>query len=129
MRVLSVDDSFDWLKIHAQTISRVFGEDTEIISACSATEALNIYKENYIEKPFDIVITDLQMESDFEPLLAGELLIKEIRNLNLKQKILIVSSTYNIDQIASLNHVDYISKRTIVADPISFQTKLEITYK
>ena len=128
MKILVADDSFDWLNMHSLTLNEVFGEDAEIISACSASEALNIYKDEYKDEPFYLVITDMQMESDFEPMYAGEWLIKEIQALNELQNILIVSSTSNIELIAADNGVDYISKQTILDDPDYFKTRLETLY-
>ena len=124
MRILAVDDSFDWLNTHTYELSSICGDDLELISACSAFEALNIYKDEYLSEPFDLVITDLQMESDFEPMLAGEWLIKEILELNPEQKILIISSHLNIDTIADSYGVDQLSKRLIVSDVLSYELKL-----
>lgn len=125
MRILAVDDSFDWLNIHTNVIKGIFAEDVEVVCANSAFEALNIYTEEFRENPFDIVITDMQMESDYEPMYAGEWLIIQILALNSKQKILIISSTLNISQIANSYEVDYLSKRMIISDPESYKLKLE----
>ena len=124
MKILAVDDNFDWLTTHSMELSLACGDNPELISACSAFEALNIYKDEYLENPFDLVITDLQMESDFEPMLAGEWLIKEILELNTEQKILIVSSHFNIDVIADEYGVESLSKRLIIADPLCYGMKL-----
>lgn len=129
MRILTVDDSFDWLNLHSAVLNNIFKDDLEIISANSAFEAINIYKDEYKENPFDLVITDLQMESDFEPMYAGEWLIKEIQNLNERQEILIVSSCFNIDQIANAYNTDYLSKRLILSDSNAYQLKLTGLYK
>ena len=128
MRILAVDDSFDWLNIHTFMTENAFGEDTELVCASSAFEALNIYKEEYIENPFNLVITDLQMESDYEPLYAGEWLIKEILTLKGSQNILIVSSTLNIEQIANTYKVDYLPKRDIISDELCYRDKLLNTF-
>ena len=128
MKILAVDDSFDWLNAHSMAISDVFGEDAEIVLASSAFEALNIYKSEYIETPFNLVITDLQMETDYEPLTAGEWLIKEILALKETQNILIVSSTFNIEQIADYYNVDCLSKRTIISNIDEYYEKLKNIY-
>ena len=128
MKVLIADDSFDWLNTHTLMMQGIFGEEVEIVAACSAYEGLEIYKKDFIDKPFDLVITDLQMEKDFEPLYAGEWLIKEIQELRPAQKILIVSSAYNVDLIAKNYNVDYISKRFVVADMENYKNKLKIMY-
>ncbi|MBQ7450404.1 response regulator [bacterium] len=124
MRILAADDSFDWLSTHTFILTDIFGKDADIVCANSAFEALNIFKEEYLENPFNLVITDLQMESDFEPLYAGEWLIKEIQALKPNQKILIISSTLNIEQIANSYSVDYFSKRLIVSDISVYENKL-----
>ena len=128
MKILVADDSFDWLNTHTMVCMGVFGEDTQIVSACSAGEAFNIYQEEYKESPFDLVITDLQMESDFEPQLAGEWLIKEIKVISPKQKIMVVSSSFNIDKVANAYNVDHFSKRLIVSDIDGFVQKLKTLY-
>lgn len=124
MKILVVDDSFDWLNIHSATIQAMFNEDIELVSACSAAEALNIYIDEYKETPFNLVITDLQMEADYDPMYAGEWLIKEIQTINPNQLILIVSSMFNIDIIADNFGVEYLSKRFIVSDQSNYQFKL-----
>ncbi len=121
MKILVADDNFDWLNMHSTELEEGCGEDSELILACSATEALNIYKD---DAPFDLVVTDLQMESDYEPLCAGEWLIKEIQFLNPNQNILIVSSRFDIDIIANNYGVNYLSKNVIIADMTSYQLKL-----
>ena len=128
MRILAVDDSFDWLNVHSYMAEGVFDDDIEVVCASSAFEALNIYKEEYIENPFNLVITDMQMESDYEPLYAGEWLIKEILTLKNSQNILIVSSVLNIEQIANAYGVDYLSKRNIIADEQCYIDKLQNTF-
>lgn len=128
MRVLAADDSFDWLNIHSNVLSGIFEDDLELVSANSASEAFDVYKSEFQENPFDLVITDLQMEGDFEPLYAGEWLIKEIQSLNEAQPILIVSSCFNIEQIANTYNIDYISKRLIISDHDAYQSKLTGLY-
>lgn len=123
MRILIADDSFDWLKIHAVTINGI-NSDIEIVSANSAFEAFEIYKQNFQDEPFDYVITDLQMEDNYEQLLAGEWLVQEIQSLKYEQKIMIVSSQFNIEQIADSYNVDYYSKRSIIANITDYEKKL-----
>ena len=128
MKILAVDDSFDWLNTHTMMCMEVFGEDVKLVLANSAFEGLNIYKDEYADDPFDLVITDLQMESDFEPMYAGEWLTKEIREINSQQNILIISTAYNIELIARNYNADYLSKRTIATDPLNYKLKLKSLY-
>lgn len=125
MKILIADDCFDWLKHHTKEIKEAFNNNVKIIIANSANEAINIYKNEIKISPFDLVITDLQMEKDFEPLSAGEWLIREIQELNYKQNILVVSSHFNIDIIANNYSVNYLSKRHIVSDNSVFKSKIK----
>ena len=108
---LIVDDSQSWLKHHENVIRHLYGEDAEITLAQSAGEANNILYQN-IDKPFDIILTDLQMESDFLPLYAGEWLIEQIQNIvqYKNTKIIIISATSSIRLVAEKYNVDYIPK-------------------
>ena len=60
----------------------------------------------------DFILTDMQMEPDFLPLYAGEWFIKQIQFFNeyKNTKIIIISATSNIRQIAEKYSVDYIPK-------------------
>ncbi|MBQ3047921.1 MAG: hypothetical protein IJD48_02780 [Clostridia bacterium] len=66
-----------------------------------------------IDKPFDFILTDLQMETDFLPLNAGEWLIKQAQFYPeyKKTKIIIISASPVIDKIAQKYNVDFIPKR------------------
>lgn len=112
-KILVVDDSSGWLRHHIFNIKYILGENNvEILSANSAKEGDNILSAN-IDKPFDIIFTDMQMESDFLPLNAGEWLIKQILFYPeyKNSKIVIISASPNIDKIAAKYGVDYIPKR------------------
>ena len=111
-KILIVDDIKGWRDFHYQVISNLF-EDYDILTAESARDAYNLVMENN-EKPFDIIITDMQMENDFEPKYAGEWLIEQIKTFKnySKTKIIIISATYNIQQIAEFYNVNYIRKST-----------------
>ena len=65
-----------------------------------------------IDAPYDFILTDMQMEPDFLPLYAGEWLIKQIRFFKeyKNTKIIIISATGNIRQIAENYQTDYIPK-------------------
>ena len=112
-RILVVDDIKGWRDYHSQNLKNIFGEGCEIITADSARNGYDELMKNN-DTPFDIIITDLQMESDFEPKYAGEWFIEQIKtfkNYN-KTKIIIISATYNINIIAENLGVTYIRKST-----------------
>ena len=90
-KVLIVDDIYGWRKYHKEVIENLL-ESVQIDLADSARVAYDLIIENNNE-PYNIIITDMQMENDYEPLYAGEWLIHQIRTFkNYKNtKIIIIS--------------------------------------
>lgn len=109
-RVLIVDDVNGWVKFNSDVIKELFG-DVEIVTANSASEAYDILLQGL---DFDIVITDLQMEETFSPKYAGEWLVEQIRTFNRynSTKVVMISASYNIRQIANSLGVECIPKST-----------------
>ena len=68
---LVVDDSQSWNNYHCQNLAQIYGEELEIDRAYTAREGYD-WVYNYVENPYDLIITDLSMESDFAPKFAGE---------------------------------------------------------
>ena len=126
-RVLIVDDVPGWIRFHEQNIRHLNIPNVEIETAISAREALSKL-ELSIDNPYDVVFTDLQMESDFLPKYAGEWLIEQIKTFKeyTSTKIVIISASPNIRIIAERNQVLYLSK-TIArnADSESYRAFLE----
>lgn len=110
-RVLIVDDVPGWIRFHEQNIRHLNIPNVEIETAISAREALSKL-ELSIDNPYDVVFTDLQMESDFLPKYAGEWLIEQIKTFKeyTSTKIVIISASPNIRLIAERNGVLYLSK-------------------
>lgn len=112
-KILVVDDSPSWVRHHIFNIKHILGEEnTEILCAYSAKEGDSLLSAN-IDKPFDIIFTDMQMEADFLPLNAGEWLIKQIQfypEYN-NTKIVIISASPRIEKLAEKYNVDFIPKR------------------
>ena len=125
-KILIVDDTKSWLIFHKELINGLFGNLFDITTASSAAEALNIIRHN-IDNPFDIVLTDLQMENDYEPLLAGEWLIKQIKSLKAYERVpvVIISAMYNIEHIAKQYNVECISKTLLVHNKLIFKFMFE----
>ena len=121
-KILIVDDIKGWRDYHSAVMNEIFAGDCEIITADSAREGYDKIMENN-SSPFDIIITDLQMESDFEPKYAGEWLVEQIKTFKnyYKTKIVIISATYNINIIADNLGVDYIRKSTARSFPDSYK--------
>lgn len=126
-RILIVDDVPGWVRFHEQNIRHLNIPNIEIDTAISAREALSKLEVS-IDNPYDVIFTDLQMESDFLPKYAGEWLIEQIKTFKEynSTKIVIISASPNIRIIAERNQVLYLSK-TIVrnADSESYRAFLE----
>ena len=126
MKILIVDDSKGWRDFHKKALYELFGEDTEIVTAESASDGYD--KLLFHEKtPFDLIISDLQMESDFAPMSAGEWFVRQICNFSAykNSKTVIISAMYNIEMTAELLGVDYVSKRTLISGILPFKLKME----
>ena len=126
-RILIVDDVPGWVRFHEQNIRHLNIPNIEIDTANPAREALSKLEVS-IDNPYDVIFTDLQMESDFLPKYAGEWLIEQIKTFKEynSTKIVIISASPNIRIIAERNQVLYLSK-TIArnADSESYRTFLE----
>ncbi len=95
-------------------------------TAVNASEAYNFAVAN-LQTPYDIIITDLQMENDYEPEHAGEWLVRELKNLKQYQNtiIIIVSASGDIRIVAENLNVEAIPKSTLVYDYSALKLKLE----
>lgn len=126
-RILIVDDVPGWIRFHEQNIRHLNIPNIAIDTAISAREALSKLEVS-IDNPYDVIFTDLQMESDFLPKYAGEWLIEQIKTFKEynSTKIVIISASPNIRIIAERNQVLYLSK-TIArnADSESYRAFLE----
>lgn len=122
-KVLIADDSKNWLNFHSDLIRELYGKLFEITTVSSAKEAVKILSQRHTS-PYSLIITDLQMETDYMPKLAGEWLIENVKQIKGydSSKIIIISAMYNIEEIAKKQKVDCISK------PMLFYNKLLMKY-
>lgn len=125
-RILIVDDTKSWLLFHKDVIQQLYSDLFEITFANSANEALSIIRHNTAH-PFALILTDLQMEMDYEPKLAGEWLIENIRNIHEYSSvpIVIVSAMYNIEYIAKRLNVECISKNLLINNKLLMKFMFE----
>ena len=125
-RILIVDDQAGWRNFNSNSIFKVLGENTDIITASCAKEGYSKLLESK-ENAYDYMITDMQMEGDFAPKLAGEWLIEQAQNLSFcyKTKIIIISAAPGIRQIAESYGVDYIPKSVAVTSLEPFKELLK----
>lgn len=114
-KVLIVDDVKGWRDFNSNIAKLLFGKDLVLDTAESAQQAYDKILENHNE-PYDIVITDMQMENDFAPKYAGEWLVEQIKMLSkyYKTKIVMVSASSNIRQVAESLGIDCIPKSTAI---------------
>ena len=126
MKILIVDDVKGWRDYHSVVIKNLF-PNAEIYTAESAKEGYDRLIENNAE-PFDIILTDMQMEDDFAPKYAGEWFIEQIKSFKnyINTEIVIISATYNISFIADNYGVKYIKKSTARNFPQAYEFLKEI---
>ena len=117
-RILIADDMKSWQTINTKLIKYCLGEKVQITTASSAQEAYNVVIEN-LNRPFDLILTDLQMETTFVPETAGEWLIEQIKLLPEYRNvcILVISASPDIQNIAKRLEVSFIKKSNLIASP------------
>ena len=123
--VLIVDDVKSWREFNSQVIKDLYGEDVTITTAASASDAYDILLTN---KDFDVIITDLQMENNYSPKHAGEWLVEKIKTFDKykKTKIIMISASYNLRQIARILNIECIPKSTALASISAFKEILNV---
>lgn len=125
-RILIAEDTPEWQKFHFSLLKNYDKVCLETRMTACAREAINLVQSS-LDIPYDMILTDLQMESDFQPLMAGEWLVKELKSLPKYSScpIVIVSAAYNISFIAHSLGVSYLSKRTLVTNPDAYYFMLD----
>lgn len=125
-KILAVDDSNGWRNFHLSTLKQIYGDEYIVERASSAREGYDKIYQN-LKEPYDLVITDLQMELDFEPKLAGEWLVEQIKNMTQYNNvpIILISATYNIRMIAETFGVYCLPKSIAVRDLNAYQLAIE----
>lgn len=125
-KFLVVDDMSSWRDFNTNVIYEIFGENADVEEASSAEEAYTkILEQN--TKPYDVILTDLQMETNFEPKYAGEWLVEQIKMLPkyYRAKIIMISASYNIRKIAESLNVYCIPKSTAIKCLSAYRELLE----
>ena len=125
-KILIVDDSASWIVFHEHLIRELYGKFFDISVANSAMSAIEIIRKS--EKiPFDLIITDLQMEDAFDGMFAGEWLVEQIKLLKYcsRTKIIMISAVYNIEMIAKRQNVECISKNMLISNKLLLKFMFE----
>lgn len=114
-RILIVDDQTTWRDFNIKSVTKILGSDITIDTASSAAEGYSKLLESK-EVPYDYLLTDMQMEVDFAPKMAGEWLIEQAKSLSFcyKTKIIIISAAPRINHIAETYGVNCIPKSVAV---------------
>ena len=109
--ILIVDDVKGWRDFNTNVMFELFGQDINIDTAESATKAYDYLLQN---KPYAIILTDLQMEENYAPKYAGEWLVEQIKTFNIysNTKIVMISAAYNVRHIADNLGIECIPKST-----------------
>ncbi len=112
-KFLIVDDQSGWRDFNTNTVYDVLGSDVVIDTASSAKEGYEKLLESK-GSPYEYLLTDMQMETDYAPKMAGEWLIEQVQNLTFcyGTKIIIISAAPRIRYIAKTYGVDCIPKST-----------------
>lgn len=125
-KILIVDDSRGWLNYHVSALKEIFGDEYELeVANCARMGYDMVY--NNLKNPYKLIISDLQMEFDFEPKYAGEWFIEQVKKLNeyVKTPIVVISATYNIRTIADSLGARYLSKSVAARDLTSYALLME----
>ena len=125
-KILIVDDSRGWVDYHKSALTEIYGYKFAFETALSAREGYDKVYGN-LKQPFALIITDMQMEMDFEPKHAGEWFIEQVQKMDSYRNtpILIVSATYNIRSIANGLGVNCLPKSIAVRDLTSYKLAVE----
>lgn len=125
-KILIVDDSQGWLDYHKEMLESIYGAEFAYETANSARSGYNMVYNN-LKKTYDLIISDLQMELDFEPKLAGEWFIEQVKKLKEYRNvpIIIISATYNIKSIAGNLQVNCLPKATAARDSTAYKLAMD----
>lgn len=125
-KILIVDDSMSWLNYHQENLINFYDTEFTIDRAISAREGYDMVYNNLYE-PYKLIISDLQMELDFEPKLAGEWFVEQVKKLNEYKNVpvILISATYNIKNIAERLGVDCIPKSIAARDLVTYKSTID----
>ena len=126
-KILVVDDIKGWRDFNTNILLELLGKESQIDVCESASEAYAKILENN-SSPYDIVVTDLQMESDYCPKYAGEWFVEQIKQLPsyYKTEIIMVSASNSLKQIAKNLNIDYIPKSTAISCVSAYKELLHV---
>lgn len=125
-KILVVDDSQSWVDYHKSMLEKIYEQEFIIETANSARSGYDMIYNN-LKKPYSLIVTDLQMEMDFEPKLAGEWFVEQIQKMKeyTNTPIIMISAMYNIRQIAKSYNVNCLPKVTAARDLTAYKLSMD----
>ncbi len=130
-KILIVDDSKGWLDYHKSALQEFYGAEFTLETENSAKSGYNAIYNN-LKTPYSLIISDLQMELDFEPKHAGEWFIEQVKKLKEYNNIpiVIISASYNVRSIAKKLEVNCIPKAIAARDLTIYKLAIdEVLFK
>ena len=127
LKILIVDDMIQWINHHKELLQHFYNIANENINIEFSAET---GIKNVLSKDsdfYDLIITDMQMEEISDEKFAGEWLLEKLKNNEkcFETKFLILSSAFNIKNIAERFNVSYIDKSNLISNPLLFKYKLD----
>lgn len=125
-KILIVDDSRGWLEYHQSALNDFYGDKFITETANSAREGYDMVYNN-LKEPYILIISDLQMELDFEPKHAGEWFIEQVQKLNQYRNvpIIIISASYNVRSVANKLDVNCVPKAIAANDLATYKLAID----
>lgn len=125
-KILIVDDSRGWIEYHLSALREIYGDKFTLETADSARNGYNMVYNN-LKPPYNLIITDMQMELDFEPRHAGEWFIEQVQKLKEYRNtpIIIISAAYNVRSIAKKLEVNCLPKAIAARDLASYKLAID----
>lgn len=125
-KILIVDDSRGWLDYHQTVLKDIYGEKFILDTSNSARDGYDMVYNN-LGNPYKLIISDLQMEMDYEPKLAGEWFVEQVQKMKEYKNvpIIIISASYNIRSIANKLAVSCLPKSIAARDLTSYKLAID----
>lgn len=125
-KILVVDDSPSWLAYHKSNLEMFYGKNFVVETADSARKGYDMVYNN-LNAPYSLIISDLQMELDFEPKHAGEWFVEQVKNLNAYKNtpIIVISASYNIRSVANRLQAECLPKSIAARDLKAYKLAIE----
>lgn len=125
-KILIVDDSKGWLDYHLSALTEIYKDEFILEIANSGRKGYDMVYNN-LKEPYSLIISDLQMEMDFEPKHAGEWFVEQVKKMKEYRDvpIIVVSAAYNIRSIASKLGVNCLPKAVAARDLTSYKLAVD----